>query len=155
MCILSVINISYRSSSVVHSLTVSPLVCLFTHFDQTQEIPGAAHFFILVLLSGIVCHFLSAVLGLLSVKLQLKVHLFSICFHLCLDPSSSVCVGKCDVGEFLNNLGLWLYIPQLPLSQVTCYVCSLWICCCEWLSVCIVGLWICCCEWLSVFIVGL
>ena len=106
LCIPSVINISYRSSSAVHSLTVSPLICSFTHFDQTQEIQGAAHSLILDLLFGIVCHFLSAMLGLLSVKPQLKVHLFSIYFQLCLDPSSSVCVDKCDVGEFLHDLGL-------------------------------------------------
>ena len=103
MCIPSVINVSYRSSSAVHSLTVSLLICSFMHIDQTQEIPGAAHFLILALSSGIVYH---AMLGLLSVKPQLKVHLFSIYFQLCLAPSFLVCVDKCDLGEFLNNLGL-------------------------------------------------
>ena len=86
-----VINISYRSSSDVHSLTVSMLICSFMHFGQTQEIPGAAHF-ILGLSSGIVCHFLSATLGLSSVKPQLKVHFFSIYFKLCIDPNPLVCV---------------------------------------------------------------
>ena len=74
------------------------------HFDQAQEIPGAAHFLILALSSGIVCH---AMLGLLSVKPQLKVHLFSIYIQLGLDPSSSVCVWTNVMGEsFFNNLGL-------------------------------------------------
>ena len=140
MCIPSVINISHRSSSAVHSLTVSLLICSFMHIDQTQEIPGAAHFLILALSPGIVCPFLSAMLGLSSVKPELKVHLFSIYLQLCLDPSLSVCVDKYDVGEFLNELGLWVYTHRLPMLQLTCYICSLWICCCGWLSVCIVGL---------------
>ena len=130
LCIPSVINISYRSSSAVLSLTVSPLIGSFMHFDQTQGIPGAAHFLILVLSSKIVCKFLSAMLGLLTVKPQLKVHLFSIYIQLCLDPSSSVRVRTNVMWEsFLNDLGLWVYIPSLSLPQVTCYVCSLWICC--------------------------
>ena len=65
------------------------LICSFMHIDQIQEIPGAAHFLILALSSGIVCHFLSAMLRLSNVKPQLKVHLFSSYFQLCLDPSSS------------------------------------------------------------------
>ena len=40
---LCVFLVLYRSSSAVHSLTVSPLVCSFTHFDQMQQSPGAAH----------------------------------------------------------------------------------------------------------------
>ena len=40
-CVFLVLD---RSSSAVHSLTVSPLICSFTHFDQMQQIPGAAHF---------------------------------------------------------------------------------------------------------------
>ena len=42
-------SISYRSSSAIHSLPVSPLICWFTnlsHSDQTQQIQRAARFFL-------------------------------------------------------------------------------------------------------------
>ena len=85
--------------------------------------------------SGIVCHAWTVECQT-TVKRPPLFHLLSAVFR---SKFISVCVDKCDVGEVLNGLWLCVYTPRLPLLQATCYVCSLWICCCEWLSVCIVG----------------
>ena len=101
----------------MYSWCYTDLLQLYT---PSQSLPSSAHSRILIrcnkvqgqhtvileLSSRIVYYFLSAMLGLSSVKPELKVHLFSIYLQLCLDPSLSVCVDKYDVGEFLNELGL-------------------------------------------------
>ena len=76
----------YTPSQSLHSSAHSRILI------RQEKFQGAVHFVILALSSRIVCHFLSAVLELSSVKLLLKVHLISIYFQLYLNPSSSVCV---------------------------------------------------------------
>ena len=77
------------------------------HFDQTQEIPGAAHFFYTgpvtwnsLLFS--VCHAWTVECQT-TIKSPPLFHLFPAVFR---SQFISVCVDKCDVGEFLNDLGL-------------------------------------------------
>ena len=129
VCIPSVINISDRCSAV-HSLSISLLICSFTHFDQTQKNSrGSALSYtgpvIWDSLPFSICHAWTVECQTI-VKSSYLFPLFPAVFR---SQFFSVCVDKCDMGEFLNDLGLWVYIPSLPLPQVTCYVCSLWICC--------------------------
>ena len=138
ICIPSVINVSYRSSSAVHSLTVSLLI--YVYWSDTRNSRGSTLSYtgpvIWNSLPFSVCHAWTVECQTTVISPPLF-HLFPAVFR---PQLISVCVDKCYVAEFLNDLGLWVYIPWLPLPQVTCYVCSLWLCCCEWLSVSIEGL---------------
>ena len=86
-------------------------------FRSDMRFQGQYTLLILALPSRIASRFLSAVLRLSSFKLELKTHLFSIYFQLCLNPSSSVCVCVCVCGTNVMraSFGMIRIVSVYPL----------------------------------------